>query len=564
MATLKQEETTTTERGTSQVSDISTPPPEKSLGVQPVDLERLGEEQGYALDETVLKQHLGLSPDAVLKKSPKGVVLIPQPSDDPRDPLNWSVWKKRSILIMLALASFTCDYSAATGASALLAQAAQWHISPNVVNHATAGNTFMLGIGGLLTVWFSAFFGRLPVIFAFGILGSATAIWSAAAQTFESYMASRILNGLFVVAAAGGGLMWINDVFFFHERPRVINLWSTFIILSPFLGPQFMAAVLQVASWRVGMYLNFGILTLSLLTIIALGEETFYPRHKKPIEIPDIYSAPRWQRLLGIQQTKTRYTGNTFIGAGSRTAMTASRIPVILICLFYFFDFGWTIGNNTTISVILVPAYKLNYYGLAAVYVAPLIGGLLNLPVGYFLFDIVGKLWAKRHNGIIEPEARLIPLWIVLPFKIVGYNLIGLTISRHWNIYILCFGWVSSSPLPPFTPLAPQSSSADIMCVQAMHNLTTILTTAAVSSYLIDAYPEASGESAAWLNFARTLAGFVVGYIQLTWATAAGVEKEYGIQTAIMGVAFVVFVIPLTILGGRLRKVQGPLKFKTN
>lgn len=111
---------------------------------------------------------------------------------------------------MLAIASFTCDYSAATGASALLVQAETWHISPNTVNHATAGNTFMLGVGGLVTVWLSAYFGRLPVLFYFTVIAAATAIWSAAAGSFESYMASRILNGFFVVAAAGGGLMWIN------------------------------------------------------------------------------------------------------------------------------------------------------------------------------------------------------------------------------------------------------------------------------------------------------------------------------------------------------------------
>ena len=137
---------------------------------------------GYALDETVLRQQLGLPEDAVLKKDATGRVLIPQPSDDPNDPLNWSVWKKRSILIMLAVASFTCDYSAATGASALLAQAEQWHISPNIVNHATAGNTFMLGAGGLFVVWLSAYFGRLPVLFWWTIIAAATAVWSAAAE----------------------------------------------------------------------------------------------------------------------------------------------------------------------------------------------------------------------------------------------------------------------------------------------------------------------------------------------------------------------------------------------
>lgn len=198
-----------------------------------------------------------------------------------------------------------------------------------------------------------------------------------------------------------------------------------------------------------------------------------------------------------------------------------------------------TIANNTTISVIVVPAYNLDYYGLAAIYCAPVIGAILGIPLGHYLFDFTGRLWAKRHNGIIAPEARLIPLWIVLPLKIAGYNMIGVTMHRHLNIWVLIVGW-------------------------GMHNLATILTTSAVSAYLIDCYPEASGESAAWLNFSRTVAGFIIGYFQLNWAHSAGTEVEYGVQTAIMGGAFLLFVVPLTFFGSRIRKVQGPLKFKTN
>jgi len=187
----------------------------------------------------------------------------------------------------------------------------------------------------------------------------------------------------------------------------------------------------------------------------------------------------------------------------------------------------------------VVPAYQLDYYGLAAIYCAPVLGAILCIPLGHYLFDIIGKIWAKRHNGIIDPEARLIPLWIVLPLKLAGYNMIGLTMQRHLNIWVLIVGW-------------------------GMHNFSTVLTTSAVASYLIDCYPEASGESAAWLNAVRTLAGFILGYVQLNWATASGTEVEYGIQSAIMGGAFLLFVVPLTFFGSRIRKVQGPLKFKTN
>lgn len=45
-----------------------------------VDLDRVGEEDGYVLDEAILKQRLGLPADAVLKKAKDGkTVLIPQP-----------------------------------------------------------------------------------------------------------------------------------------------------------------------------------------------------------------------------------------------------------------------------------------------------------------------------------------------------------------------------------------------------------------------------------------------------------------------------------------------------
>ena len=70
----------------------------------------------------------------------------------------------------------------------------------------------MLGVGGLATVWLSAWIGRLPILFWFSVLAAATAAWAAAAETFDTYMTARILNGTFVAAAVGGGLMWIKDV----------------------------------------------------------------------------------------------------------------------------------------------------------------------------------------------------------------------------------------------------------------------------------------------------------------------------------------------------------------
>jgi hypothetical protein len=76
-----------------------------------LDLDHIGEVQGYVLDEATLRRQLGLSPDAVLKTAKDGkTVLIPQPSDDPRDPLNWPTWRKHVTLLVICIAGAMGDY----------------------------------------------------------------------------------------------------------------------------------------------------------------------------------------------------------------------------------------------------------------------------------------------------------------------------------------------------------------------------------------------------------------------------------------------------------------------
>lgn len=83
----------------------------------------------------------------------------------------------------------------------------QWHLPETTVNHALVGNLAMLGIGGIFVVILSNYFGRLPVLVYFLSISLATACWCAAAQSFESFMAARILNGFFsTVAQAVSGV----------------------------------------------------------------------------------------------------------------------------------------------------------------------------------------------------------------------------------------------------------------------------------------------------------------------------------------------------------------------
>lgn len=62
---------------------------------------------------------------AKLKTTDKGrVVLIPQPSDSPNDPLNWSPTKKFITLAIISIITGLPDFASAAGSVTLIPQAA--------------------------------------------------------------------------------------------------------------------------------------------------------------------------------------------------------------------------------------------------------------------------------------------------------------------------------------------------------------------------------------------------------------------------------------------------------
>jgi hypothetical protein len=71
-------------------------------------------------------------------------VLIPQPSSDLNDPLNWSWRRKHCMLAVVSLTAFLGDYSSAVGVPLIVLQGKEWGMSPAKVNEASNLNVSML------------------------------------------------------------------------------------------------------------------------------------------------------------------------------------------------------------------------------------------------------------------------------------------------------------------------------------------------------------------------------------------------------------------------------------
>ena len=70
-------------------------------------------------------------------------VLVPQPSNDPNDPLNWSNLKKNLLLFAISLAAFQSDFQTAVGIPGVALQGLEWKLSPVHVNYAGNLNVLM-------------------------------------------------------------------------------------------------------------------------------------------------------------------------------------------------------------------------------------------------------------------------------------------------------------------------------------------------------------------------------------------------------------------------------------
>ena len=131
-----------------------------------------------------------------LKRTKDGIVLVPQPSDLPNDPLNWSF--RRKFMLMLTI-SYGAGVVGAFGPiiGAGFVQVAQnLNTSVAQLSRVTGDCVLAIGVVLVLTAPASVLWGRRPVFLLGNALLLASAIWSARAKGLEDLTGARVIGGM--------------------------------------------------------------------------------------------------------------------------------------------------------------------------------------------------------------------------------------------------------------------------------------------------------------------------------------------------------------------------------
>ncbi|KAF8216685.1 MFS general substrate transporter [Mycena galopus ATCC 62051] len=467
-----------------------------------------------------------------LKLDKTGLPLIPQPSNDASDPLNFPQWLKILILLQVSFLAGLGPLNQATINPAFVPLAAHFHVSTVVASYQTTIAIAFAGIGSFVWVPLANTYGRRPVLLFSTLIAAASSLGSGKALTWSQLIATRVLNGLGTSSFFTLGAGMVSDTFFLHERGRAMGIFTVFLTNSAHVAPIPGGFLGQFVSYRWCYYLP-AILDFTMFVIMFFClPETLYLRGSKPV----VTDKPilRRMKLWGLRPEGKYLKVSDFL----RQFIMFKYPTVLLTALYYSATFTLSsILPAVTSATLFRLLYKFNasQTGLA-LGLGTLIGSTLGELLGGIVVDRTMYLSRRgKADSEIIPEVRLRGIWAGAILQPIGLLIWGFCI-QYKTSYI--------GPTIGF----------GIMCF-AVQIISTV-----IYSYNADCYKPQTPEIAQVLNFGRQTVGMTVGF----WAIPLGDKIGFQFMAVTMALVGIVTLLPIIYFifhGKTVRDRMGPPKY---
>ncbi len=454
----------------------------------------------------------------------RDIVLVPAPSDDPDDPLNWS--PKRKLLSTTCMCVYTLMVGIASAAiySVLEPIAKDTGLTLNDLNAGTGYMFLLFGWGCLVWQPFALQYGKRPVYLLSMLATMAIMIWVPYTKSNGQWIASKVLQGFFGAPIESLCEISVTDIYFTHERGTYMALYALFLAGSNFLAPILAGFINDGQGWRWVLYWCAIFCALGFVFLFFFMEETNYDRRSRPMsnaQFEDgVETSPEGAVNSGGEKTTAM---NLAVGGiedgGSKDYQLKSywtklklfepnawqrrnRLggmilrPIVFLTFPVIFYAGFSYGSNlvwfnvlnATASLILSGApYSFSSSMVGLAYLSPLIGVIVGFIYTGRLGDWLVIKMARRNGGIMESEHRL---WLFsisllcIPGALILWG-VGAAKGIQW------FGLVFAMGVIAFTNTLGIQVSV---------------------SYCIDSYRELSGEAMVTVIIIRNTMSFAIGY----------------------------------------------------
>ena len=386
------------------------------------------------------------------------IVLRPEPTNSPDDPLSWSKWRKTwHTLLLTVITGLAAGLSTLSGAASF-ALNEELGITPNQFNTAVA--VLFVGIGGgtyLMSPLPRLVGRRLAYILSLvaGIIGC---VILATVENMGQLVVAHLFLGVAESCAEAMVQHSLSDIYFEHQRGTIMGLYVLALSGGTFMGPLAAGLIAANSSWRrigwIGAICSGAVLIVMLFTL----EETTFDREaylqgrstengevEKPsehrLETQEVHPPKSYLQRIAVV---TPIQGNITQGFFYRLwhSPRCFVFPAVL-----FSGLQW--GAQITFLTFYLSVEDVQYYAppwnysdtaVALMNVPCLIGLLIGIIYGSVLADPFVVWMARRNGNVLEAEHRL---WLILPSSVVGslgLLLFGIGTDRAWSWGVTYFG----------------------------------------------------------------------------------------------------------------------------
>lgn len=123
------------------------------------------------------------------------VILVPQPSNSPNDPLNWSRVRKELLFFTVVLGCCALGVIGPVLSPAFVTIAEVFDVTLSRAVLLNGVLVLGLGVSSYVCTALAPIYGKRIIFLSTTVLLLVSCIWAAAAQTFPSILASRVFQG---------------------------------------------------------------------------------------------------------------------------------------------------------------------------------------------------------------------------------------------------------------------------------------------------------------------------------------------------------------------------------
>jgi MFS family permease len=392
----------------------------------------------------------------------RDILLNPQPSNDPNDPLNWPYYQKVVVVAVIIYGSSLCAAVAGPLLNASLFVLSTEFERP--IADFTVLSGYQLLVAAASGPFVSAFarkYGKRPsFLFAtlFCLIGT---IIGSVSTNYNTLLASRIIQGLSIAAYESLVYTLVGDLFFVHERGLYSAVMSFTLTCVSNLSSVVAGRITNDLGWHYLFHILNACLGLQLILTFLFVPESSYvrdPTMSAALQITDqgeknATTSGEIQHIESVTQIPRKtFWQNLAVFTGTYTDESLFRLVVAPFVSCLNIVALWTVivtGAATSFYVAVAftiaqlfspPPYLLTTAEVGYVSLGPFIGGVLGCVTVAILLDPLTVWLSKRNGGIYEPEFRL-PLVAIGVLCGAGAFGFGGLAAAQANIYVIAFMW---------------------------------------------------------------------------------------------------------------------------